>query len=50
MPEDRSVRIFVVDEVRRALLRAKVRNVDFTPLDQVERMPIPDTGDPPKLT
>lgn len=50
VPDDGSVRIFMLDEVRRALKRAKVRNVDFTALDQVERIPIPGTGDPPKLT
>jgi hypothetical protein len=30
--------VFVVDEVKRAFEKAKVKNVLFTPLDEVERM------------
>ena len=30
--------IFVVEAVKRAFEKAKVRNVVFTPLDEVERM------------
>lgn len=36
MPE-KSGSVLVVGEVKKALERAKVRNVDFTPLDQFER-------------
>jgi hypothetical protein len=50
MPTERSLVFFVVDRVRRALNRAKVRNIDLVALDQMERIPIPNTGDPPKLT
>ena len=37
MPAQRFGFVFVVEEVKKALERAKVRNVRFTPLDQFER-------------
>ncbi|WP_224245758.1 hypothetical protein [Hyalangium gracile] len=37
MPAERGGYVFVVEEVKRALERAKIRNVEFTPLNQFER-------------
>jgi hypothetical protein len=37
MPTQRFGFVFVVEEVKRAFERAKIRNVTFTPLDQFER-------------
>ena len=37
MPAERVGYVFVVEEVKKAFQRAKIRNVDFTPLDQFER-------------
>ncbi|MBN1205821.1 MAG: hypothetical protein JXB05_12965 [Myxococcaceae bacterium] len=37
MPSERSGYVLVVEEVKKAFERAKIRNVDFTPLDQFER-------------
>jgi hypothetical protein len=37
MPAQRFGFVFVVEEVKKAFERAKVRNVKFTPLDQFER-------------
>jgi len=37
MPAERVGYVFVVEEVKNAFQRAKIRNVDFTPLDQFER-------------
>jgi hypothetical protein len=37
MPAQRFGFVFVVEEVKKALERSKVRNVEFTPLDQFER-------------
>jgi hypothetical protein len=36
MPARRSGHVFVVEEVKKAFERAKIRNVSFEPLDQVE--------------
>ncbi|MFL5350953.1 MAG: hypothetical protein ACJ8AT_39800 [Hyalangium sp.] len=37
MPTERFRGVLVVEEVKKAFERAKIRNVDFTPLDQFER-------------
>jgi hypothetical protein len=37
MPAESGGYVFVVEEVKKAFERAKIRNVDFTPLDQFER-------------
>lgn len=37
MPAQRVGFVFVVEEVKKAFERAKIRNVSFTPLDQFER-------------
>jgi len=37
MPAQRFGSVFVVDAVKKAFERAKIRNVSFTPLDQFER-------------
>jgi len=37
MPAERVGYVFVVEEVKKAFEQAKIRNVDFTPLDQFER-------------
>lgn len=36
MPSRRSGHVFVVEEVKKAFEKAKIRNVSFEPLDQVE--------------
>jgi hypothetical protein len=37
MPSELKGYVFVVEDVKKAFERAKIRNVDFTPLDQFER-------------
>jgi hypothetical protein len=37
MPAERVGYVFVVEAVKRAFERAKIRNVEFKPLDQFER-------------